>query len=200
MTTPSVLREPERRIDGPEKVSGRAEFTADIHRDGELIAAFLGSPWPHARITRIDIARARAVTGVHAVLTGAAIGPVRMGRRLQDWPALAVERVRFIGEHVAAVAAETAEAAHEALALIEVDYEELPAILHPEAALAPDAPVLHPQADEYHYVGGTRPAVPHPNVQGHRVEQKGESDLEPIFARAPHVFEHSFTLSPLVAG
>jgi CO/xanthine dehydrogenase Mo-binding subunit len=137
---------------------------------------------------------------VHAVLTGSDIGSVRMGRRLQDWPALAIERVRFIGEHVAAVAAETADAADEAIALIEVDYEELTAILDPAAALAPDADVLHPQAAEYHYVGGTRPDVPHPNVQGDRVEQKGEPDLEQIFAAAAHVFEHTFTAPPLVAG
>lgn len=197
---PTQLTEPERRIDGPAKVTGRAQYAADIHREGELIARFLGSPVPHARITRIDVAKARALPGVRAVLTGADIGSVRMGRRLQDWPALAVDRVRFIGEHVAAVAAETAEAADEALALAEVDYEELPVILDPAAALAAGAPLLHTQADEYHYVGGTRPSTSHPNVQGHRVEQKGEADLEPIFAAAPHVFEHTFTAPPLVAG
>src|SRR5215212_1829408 len=91
---PEALREPERRIDGPDKVTGRAQYTADRHRGDELVARFLASPLPHARIVDIDVARARALPGVHAVLTGRDIGPVRMGRRLQDWPVLAVDRVR----------------------------------------------------------------------------------------------------------
>ena len=161
---------------------------------------FLASPLPHARIVGINVARAAAAPGVRAVLTGADIGPLRMGRRLQDWPLLAVDRVRFVGEHVAAVAADTAAAAQEALALIEVEYDELPAVLDLELALAHDAPILHPDAAEYAYLAGTRPPVAHPNIQGHRMVSKGDPDIESVFASAPDVFEHTFRLPPLHAG
>ncbi|HLB44715.1 MAG TPA: xanthine dehydrogenase family protein molybdopterin-binding subunit [Candidatus Limnocylindrales bacterium] len=197
---PASLGQPERRVDGPVKVTGKALYTADRHMPGELVARFLPSPEVHARIVDIDVTRAAVAPGVHAVITGRDIGPLRMGRQLQDWPVLAFERVRFVGEHVAAVAAETAEAAEAALALIHVDYEKLPAILDPQAALAPDAIVLHPSAADYVYLAGARPPIPHPNVQGHRVITKGAADLEPIFAAAAHVFEHRFTVPPLHAG
>ena len=197
---PASFAESERRVDGPAKVTGRAQYTADRRLPGELVARFLPSPLPHARIVSIDTARAAAVPGVHAVITGRDTAPVRMGRRLQDWPVLALDRVRFIGEHVAAVAAETLEAAEDALALIEVDYEELEPILDLERALADGAPVLHPDAADYLYLAGTRPPTPHPNVQGHRVVSKGDADIDAVFAAAPHVFEHTFRIPPTHAG
>ncbi|MEO6350904.1 MAG: xanthine dehydrogenase family protein molybdopterin-binding subunit [Candidatus Limnocylindrales bacterium] len=197
---PSWLGDPERRVDGPEKVTGAALYTADRHMPGELVARFLASPFPHALIVNIDVSRAMAVSGVHAVLTGRDIGPVRMGRRLQDWPVLAIDRVRFAGEHVAAVAAETADAAEEAVGLISVDYEALEPVLDTRSALEPGAPVLHPDAAEYVYLAGTRPPVPHPNVQGRRLVTKGDPDLERIFGSVAHVFEHTFTVPPLHAG
>ena len=93
-----------------------------------LYARFLMSPYPHARIGGIDTSAAKAVPGVHAVLTGRDVGPRRFGRLLFDWPVLAWDRVLFVGERVAAVAAETREAADEAIGLIRVEYEELPAV------------------------------------------------------------------------
>lgn len=197
---PESLALPERRIDGREKVTGAAVFTADRHLPGELVARFLASPHAHAAIVRVDATRARAVPGVHAVLTGADIGAVRTGRRLLDWPVLAVDRVRFVGDHVAAVAAETDEAAEEALGIIEVEYQELPAILDVEAALVADADPLHPDQASYAYIGGTRPVVPHPNVQGHRLVTKGDADIEAVFARAAHVFEGRYTTPAQHAG
>src|SRR5436309_3477971 len=112
-----ILAVPEVRVEGALKVSGRARYVADVRVPGMLWARFLLSPVPHARIVSVDTAKARGVPGVHAVLTGADIGPRRFGRAIQDWPVLAYERVRYVGERVAAVAAETREAAEEAVSL-----------------------------------------------------------------------------------
>src|SRR5206468_5729787 len=146
---PDLLETPEWRIEGRDKVTGAARYAADIARPGMLHAAFVGSPYPHARVVSVDAEAARTMPGVRAVLAGADVRPARFGRRLQDWPVLAWDRVRFIGDRVAAVAADTLEAAEEAARLVEVEYEELPAVFDAEAALASDAPVLHSDAAEY---------------------------------------------------
>src|SRR6266516_4579697 len=189
----ALLAAPERRVEGPLKVTGRARYTADVQRPGTLRAAFLMSPLPHARIVSIDTSAARAMPGVHAVLTGDDVRGARFGRRLQDWPVLAWERVRFIGERVAAVAAESLEAAEAAVRAIEIEYEELPAIFEPEEALRDGAPILHEAAAEYRYFGGQRPPRPHPNLQGYQLVRKGQPDIERAFDRADRVFEHTFT-------
>jgi len=119
-----VLEVPEVRVDALLKTTGRARYTRDFQLPGMLWARFLLSPHPHARIVSIDTSAARAVDGVHAVLTAEDVGRVRYGRLLPDWPILADGRVRYVGDRVAAVAAETPEAADEALRRIQVDYEE----------------------------------------------------------------------------
>ena len=183
---------PEERVEGRDKVTGAARYTADVHWPGTLWAAFARSPLPHARVARVDVTRARELPGVRAIVTGADVRPARLGRRLQDWPVLAWDRVRFVGDRVAAVAADTLAQAEAAAAAVEVDYEDLPLLLDPQGALAADAPVLHPDRDEHHYFGGVRPPVPHPNVQGHRVHEHG--DVVAAFAGAARVFEHAFDL------
>jgi CO/xanthine dehydrogenase Mo-binding subunit len=188
-----LFGEPEVRVEGRLKTTGAARYAADTSMPGMLWAAFLTSPVPHARIHSIDVRAAAEVDGVHAVLTGRDIGEVRFGRRLLDRPVLAVDRVRFAGERVAAVAAATPRAAEQALERIEVDYDELPAVLDPEAALAPDATILHERAAEYAFLGGTRRPVPHPNLQGHRVVAKGDPDIERALERADRVFEHELS-------
>jgi CO/xanthine dehydrogenase Mo-binding subunit len=187
-----LLDTPEWRVEGRDKVTGAARYAADLSRPDMLRAAFVGSPYAHARIVSVDAGAARAMAGVRAVITGADVKPARFGRRLQDWPVLAWDRVRFVGDRVAAVAADTLEAAEEAAAAVVVEYEELPAVFDPEAALASDAPVLHPDAGEYAYLGGARPVRPHPNVQGHVVHEHG--DLAAGFQSAAAVFEHEFTV------
>src|SRR5690349_8913289 len=164
MSAPKLLGRPERRIDGEAKTTGAAKYTADLDLPGALHAAFVRSPYPHARIVSIDKDRARRLDGVRAVLTGADVKGQRLGRRLQDWPVLCWDHVLFVGDRVAAVAADTREIAEEAVRLIAVDYEELPALLDLERALAPDAPALHPDAATYRLLEGRgpRPAVPHP--------------------------------------
>lgn len=191
----------EYRVDGREKVSGKMRYTADFAPAGLLWAAYATSPHAHAKILRIDTAQARAVPGVHAVLTAADIGPgKRSGRMLFDFPVLAYDKVIMIGDRVAAVAAETREAAEEAARLVAVEYEELPPVLDPFEAMEPAAPLIHPEYDSYHYNGKTRPAVDRPNLQGaYRYRSDGE-DLDAIFARAPHVFEHRFRTARQHAG
>jgi carbon-monoxide dehydrogenase large subunit len=191
--TQGWFSEPEVRVEGLLKTTGAARYAGDVSLPGMLWAAFLTSPVPHARIRSLEVRAAAEVDGVHAVLTGRDIGPVRFGRRLLDRPVLAVDRVRFAGERVAAVAAASPRAAEQALERIEVDYQELPAVLDPEAALAPGATVLHERASEYAYLGGARPPVPHPNLQGRRVVAKGDPDIERALARADRVFRHEFS-------
>jgi CO/xanthine dehydrogenase Mo-binding subunit len=205
-----LFRTDDVRVEGRAKVSGKTRYTADVRLPGMLWAAFTTSPHAHATVVRVDTSAARRVPGVRAVLTSADLGPgKRSGRRLQDLPLLAYDRVRFIGDRVAAVAAETREAAEEAARLVEVEYAELPAVFDPFASLAPGAPVLHPDYDTYNYLGtayhtyahgGTPPPHAHPNVQGAAEVAFGEADLEPIFARAHRVFEHRFETPRQHAG
>lgn len=193
--SPDVARTlalPEYRIEGRHKVTGGARYTADVRMPGMLWARFLGSPVPHARIVSVNTSAAKAVPGIHAVLTGQDIGPHRFGRRLMDWPVLAYERVRFIGDRVAAIAGESKSAVEEALQLIQVEYEELPPVFDAEAALSDGAPLLHENAGEYVYLGKTRNTVPHPNLQGYQLVQKGNEDIEAALAGADRVFDFTF--------
>jgi len=191
---PQFLLQPEYRVEGPLKVTGSARYTADVQMPGMLWLAYTRSPRAHARIVSVRADAARKVAGVHAVLTGEDIGNVRVGRRFQDWPALARDRVRIIGDRVAAVAAETREAAEAAAALVEVEYEDLPLVTL-DNALSADAPILHPDADSYTFLGPKRPVTSHPNIHGYALVQKSESgaSIEDVFASAEHVFEHTFS-------
>jgi len=187
---PAALIGNETRVEGREKVRGQAKYTADLSRPGMLWAAFVISPHAHATIVRIDTAAAKAMPGVHAVLTGADIGDVRFGAVLADWPVLAYERVRLIGEYVAAVAADTREQAEAAAAVVDVVYDELPPILDTEAAIRDGAQLVHEDDARYSYTAGTRAPRPHPNLQGYDLVVKG--DPAAGFAAAAHVFEHAY--------
>ena len=195
LETSHGLADAERRVEGREKVTGRAKYTADLTRPGTLWAAYTTSPHAHARIRAIDTSAARKMPGVHAVLTGADIGLKLLGRQILDWPVLAVDTVRFIGDRVVAVAAETREAAEAASREIFVEYDELPAVLDVASALQPDAAILHPDWDTYVYpvyANRPRPGRAHGNVQGTLLRVMGRADLEPIFANAHRVFEHRY--------
>jgi CO/xanthine dehydrogenase Mo-binding subunit len=195
LVTAAALAEPEYRVEGHLKVTGRARYAADVRQpSGMLHMVYVRSPYPHALIRSIDATEAKRATGVHAVLTGADLPTfARFGRRLQDWPVLAQGRVRFIGDRVAAIAAETREQAEHAAAQITVEYEELPPILSPENALTDAAPILHPDAADYVYFGGNRPAIPHPNVQGQVIITVGtDQNRQEAFKKAHRIFEHTF--------
>jgi CO/xanthine dehydrogenase Mo-binding subunit len=195
-----ALRAPEERVEGRAKVTGSARYAADVSRPGMLWAAFLGSPVPHARIRAVNASAARSMPGVHAVLTGADVEGRFYGRRLRDRPVLCWDRARFVGDRIAAVAAETPEQAAAAAAAIELDLEELPALLDVDAALAEDAVILHPDAAAYAYVDGERKPVPHPNVQGRVAVRRGADDLDAVFASAAHVVEQVFRTPRMHAG
>lgn len=129
------------------KVLGRAQYAGDLKLPGMLHGKVLRSPYPHARIVRVDTSRALALPGVKAVLTGANSSPVPWGVHHKERRTLALDVVRFAGEEVAAVAAVSEEIARDALDLIEIEYEELPPLLTPEEALATGAPGVHPGRD-----------------------------------------------------
>ena len=136
------------RVDGVEKVTGRARYVGDLALPGMAHARLLRSPYPHARLARIDVARARVLAGVHAVITGADLTwcDPYFGPAFRDRPIVAIDVARYEGEPVAAVAAADDLTAAEALDLIDVEYEELPAVTTLEEALAPGAPLVHTTA------------------------------------------------------
>lgn len=177
------------RVDGADKVSGKALYTADRVFAEMAWGKVLRSPVPHARITRIDVSQAKSVPGVLAVLTAADVSSHLFGRQLRDMPVLAKDRVRFIGEKVVAVAAETPDIAEEAAALVDVEYEELPAVFDPLEAMQEGAPVLH--EDLARYPNAPRPVPPFPNVHSHVKWRLG--DTQKGFAAADYVFAQTFT-------
>ena len=182
------LGQPIPRVDGALKVTGTASYTADVKLPGMLWGKALRSPYANARIVRIVTTAAKQLPGVYAVITGADTASHLYGRAMRDIPPLAHERVRYAGERVAAVAAEDEDIAQQALALIEVEYEELPAVFETEAAMASDAPVLHPEFNSY---PGIRNRLdPASNVYIHSTFDKG--DVDKAFAEAAHVFEHTY--------
>jgi len=139
-----IIGKGERRVDGLGKVTGRAKFAADYNVGHQLYGKVLRAEHPHARILRIDTAAAKRLAGVEAVLTGQDIpGEKAIGIVVKNQAILASDKVRYLGDGVALVAAATREIAEAALRLIKVDYEPLPVVSDPEEALAPDAPRIH---------------------------------------------------------
>ena len=136
------------RVDAVVKATGEAKYAGDLSLPGMLHGQMLRSPYPHARILHIDTDKARRLSGVHAVVTGKDTSGFKAGgiSAQGDEPYLALDKVRFIGDAVAAVAAIDAEAAEEALDLIRVEYEELPAVVDPLAAMNADAALIHEHA------------------------------------------------------
>src|SRR5919202_4030853 len=176
------------RVDGELKVSGQMLYSDDLALEGLLHVAVVRSPHPHARIVRVDTEAAKAVPGVRLVLTGADVAAIRFGRAGRDVSILAVDKVRFVGEMVAAVAAYDRDAAEEAAALIEVEYDELPAVFDPVAALEADAPAVHDAP--WAYAGAARKESEPPNLMGRATG--GQGDVEAALAAADRVFEHTF--------
>lgn len=175
------------RKDGIEKATGRALYTVDMMLPGMLWGKILRSPYPHARILDIDTSRAERLVGVKAIITGKDTLGIKHGfvetpRYPPDQYPLARDRVRYIGEEVAAVAAVDEYVAEEALSLIQVDYEELPAVFDPEEAMKPEAPEIHP----------SHPKVkePYKNIGGKT--ETGWGDIEKGFAESYLICEDRF--------
>lgn len=184
----SVIGEDVKKVDGVEKVTGYAKFADDLKMPGMLYAKIKKSPYAHARILSIDTSKAEALKGVKAVITGKDV-PHRVGLYLEDKTFLAVSKVRFIGEAVAAVAAETQEIADEAVELIDVQYEELPAVFNAMDAIKEGAPLLHEGLKDYK-IGSIFFPEPGTNISNHYKIRKG--DVEKGFAEADLIIENQF--------
>ncbi len=175
------------RLDAREKVTGRAQYIADMVRPGMLHAAIHASPLAHARIRGYDTADALAVPGVACVLTGDDFPDGRMGAFIKDEPAIAKGKVRYPGEPVAVVAAKDEETARRAAALVRVDYEELPVAAAPEDAMAPDAPLIHEGLADYFKVF---PAICGGNVASET--ELSEGDVDGAWAECDVIVEGEF--------
>jgi putative selenate reductase molybdopterin-binding subunit len=189
-----VVGQPERKVDGVKLVAGRPAFTDDIKIEGTLYGALLTSPHAHARIKSIDARAARALPGVHSVLTHEDVPRVKYATGGQSYPnpppldqVCLDNKVRHVGDRVAIVAAETPELAQRALRLIKVEYEVLPHVLDPEEAMKPGAPVIHDEPDTEDIYDAQRNIV-------HHIEAEG-GDAEAQWARADHVFEGEYRTS-----
>jgi len=188
-----VVGKPLPRLDGIDSVTGRATYTVDIALPGLLHARLFRSPFPHAKIRRLDVSRARALSGVAAVLTANEAPAKRFGFGVQDEELFARDKARYVGDVIAAVAAVDEATADQALELIECDYETLPAALTVDEALRENAPLVHEQLDSYrlnsvlardwHPVYGT-------NIAHQTSFSKG--DIDRGFAEADEIFDDTF--------
>ncbi|MGH7312083.1 MAG: xanthine dehydrogenase family protein molybdopterin-binding subunit [Candidatus Rokuibacteriota bacterium] len=177
-----------RRADDPRLLTGRGRYVDDLVLSRMAHVAFVRSPHAHARIVAVDLGAVRGAPGVVGVLTGPEAArlckPYRgilqhyQGMKTGAMLPLAVDRVRYVGEPVAAVAAESPAAAQDAVALARVDYEALPAVLSPAAALAPGAPLIHPELGD-NLIYGTRLSA---------------GDVPAAFARAHRVYRRTFVV------
>ncbi len=186
-----VVGQPEVKVDAEKLVNGRPVFTDDVHPDGLLYGALLTSPHAHARIKCIEASRARALPGVHAVLTHEDLPRVKHASGGQSYPqplpydqVCLDDKVRYVGDRVAVVAAETPELAQKVLRLIEVEYEILPHILDPEAAMQEGSPIIHDEPDTAGIHDAQRNIV-------HRIEAE-VGDVDDAFANAEHVFTGTY--------
>jgi len=190
----TVVGKPEPKVDAVRLVKGNPAFTDDVDMRGMLYAKVLRSPYAHARIVAIDDADARALPGVHAVLHHANTARVKYSSGGQSWPnprpwdqVSFDDKVRHVGDRVAAVAAETVEIAEEACRRIRVTYEVLPAVFDELEALAAGAPVIHDEPDTTGIFLAERNTSHH--IEGQTVTDEA---MEAAFASADRVFEETF--------
>jgi CO/xanthine dehydrogenase Mo-binding subunit len=184
-------------LDAQERVAGRINYVLNVELPGMLFGKILRSPFPHARLVRVDAARAERLAGVGAVLTRSDFSSTsdfngKYGRVFRDQTVVALDKVRFVGDPVAAVAAANEDIATEALSLIEVEYEELPAVFDEEEALKPAAPLVHDPRPEQQPVFRRmiQDLPPGSNLCSHFKLRRG--DVEQGFREADFVFEDVF--------
>lgn len=177
------------RVEGEQKVTGKAVYAVDVTLPDMVWGKILRSPIPYGRIKRIDARRALELPGVHAVLTGEDTTGLKIGRRLYDMPILADGLVRFIGEKVAAVAADDEHTAEEAVNLIEVEYEEWDPVLDMLKAMEPSAPIIHPDVPNYKGLPNKLDAATNDFI--YVTWKKG--DVQEGFRQADVIVENTFT-------
>lgn len=185
------------RDDAWVKASGAARYVGDLSLPGMLHVALVRSLVPHARIARIDTTQAAAADGVAGVFTAADVNPAPYGRSVRDVPILARGKVRFTGERVAAVVAESRRAAEAAAALVEVTYDDLPAALSAEQAISPDAPAVHDRP--WTYPRAAVSAADGHNVQS-RVEHGSRGAAEAALETAEHVIDRTYSTPSVHQG
>lgn len=179
------------KVDARSKALGEAKFATDIYFPRMLHARILRSNRPHARIRQINVEKARRLPGVKAVITAVDVPDKLYGNWIADMPIFAREKVRYIGDPVAAVAATDDDTACEALELIRVEYEEIPAVFDPFEAMLPGSPIVHEHLGEYlaHFFRGGRSMTG--NVNYNAFMRNG--DVEAGFADSDLVLEETFT-------
>ncbi len=185
-----------RRIDAHDKVTGAATYADDLlaaRGPGLYYGRLVRSPHAHALIRSIDASKALAVRGVKAVVTGEDT-PTRIGLYLKDRHIFALDRARLVGDPVAGVIATSEEIAEEAARLVEVEYEELPAVFDPAEAIRPDAPLIHPELGEYEVVNFIFPK-PGTNISEHFKLRRG--DVEAAWPQCEIIVEGTFRLPPI---
>lgn len=185
---------PVARDDAIDKVTGAARYTHDLAVPGMLHAALVTSPHASAKIVRVGTSAATALPGVRAVLTGDGLC-YQLGLYMQDKCILARDVVRYQGEAVVAVAADTLDIAREACRLIEVEYEPLDSVLDPRDALKEGAPLVHPDLHTYAHMEGVYFPRPHSNVAHHQKVRKG--DVDAAFASADVALTADFYNPPV---
>ena len=188
-----VVGRPHPRLDGPGTVTGRATYTVDVVLPSMLHAKLFRSSVPHAKIRRLDPVRARVLPGVSTVLTAGDVPRKRFGFTVQDEELFATDKVRYVGDVIAAVAAVDEETAEEAIGLIECEYQELPAALSPDEALRENAPLVHEELSSYRLSSGLARdwhPVPGTNIAHQTVFSKGDIDFG--FAEADEIFDDTF--------
>jgi carbon-monoxide dehydrogenase large subunit len=190
-SVPRPVGENKPRIDSREKVTGAAIFADDFQFGNALLHARIKrSPHPHALIKRIDVSRARSLPGVKTVVTGEDF-PGYIGLYLQDRTIFCRDRVRYIGDPVAGVAAVSEEVADRALDLIDVEYEVLAPVLDPEIGVQPEAPLVHPSLDKYAVVSFIFPEAG-TNISNHFKIRKG--DVESSWSQCAAVVERKYRI------
>ena len=178
------------RIDGEEKVLGKAKYADDFRFQGMLYGEVLRSPYPHAKITNINTSKAKSLKGVEAVICGKDVSKELYGRYLEDNPIFATDKVRFIGDPVSAVAAVDDDTAKQALDLIEINYEEMEPLFDPGKAMEKDAVLIHENLGQYRHLPVCHP-VTGTNVCDHYKLRKG--DVDKAFGEAYMVYENKYT-------
>ena len=187
--TGKIIGRPLPRVEGAEKVSGALCYTRPIIIGPALCGARCCAVPMLMRVSSTSISAGRKIlSGVKAIVTAADLDPQLIGAVLKDMPVLAQDRVRYVGEDIAAVAAVDADTAEEAIHLIDVEYEELPAVFDPLEAMTPEAPVLHPDYERYQGPKTKAPTLK--NIQ--TLVRASKGDIERGFAESDQVFENSF--------
>src|SRR5215831_1025644 len=187
-----------RRVEDFRFITGYGRYTDDVNLPGQTYAVFVRSPHAHAAIKAIDISTAAKAPGVIAIFTGADLSADKVGTLICGWmihskdgspmkagihPALAAKRVRYVGDHVAIVVAETLDQAHQAAELVSVDYEVLSVSVDPGKTQQPDQPQLHPEA---------------PNNTAYRWHLGEKAATEAAFAKASHITRLDLTNNRLI--